>query len=194
MTGYTHDVPKGQSFEGFVWACARAFGALVHMRDDAIGAAIKEREPGTYYDEEIAKSHARLAELVGATPAQRRALYDADMERHRAFEEKYQAEKRANTEALTAMLTKVQAWTAPTPEHENLKAFMVQQLTDSIKLEADLPTMMPPPKSVDEWYIAEVGRMNDWIARTKTSKAEEVERCRKANEWMQALNRSVPLP
>lgn len=48
-TGYTAAITdKDISFEQFVWDCARAFGALVLQRDDAIGSPIKLPEPSPY--------------------------------------------------------------------------------------------------------------------------------------------------
>ena len=42
-TGYTAPIKDGISFNDFMWGCARAFGALIMMRDDPPGTPIPER-------------------------------------------------------------------------------------------------------------------------------------------------------
>ena len=38
-TGYTANIVDGEeTFEEYVWRCTRAFGAMMHMRDDSLGA------------------------------------------------------------------------------------------------------------------------------------------------------------
>jgi hypothetical protein len=47
-TGYTAPIADGMTFEQFALGCARAFGALVTMRDEPSDAPIPERlEPDT---------------------------------------------------------------------------------------------------------------------------------------------------
>ncbi len=42
-TGYTHLIEEGCNLEEFVWACARAFGACVMMRDDSVDKPVPEK-------------------------------------------------------------------------------------------------------------------------------------------------------
>ena len=65
-TGYTLDLYDGKdiTFEEFALRCARAFGALISMRDEPIDAPIPERfEPSDYHLKELEKAKKRLKEV-----------------------------------------------------------------------------------------------------------------------------------
>lgn len=57
-TGYTADLmEKGMEFKPFVLQCARAFGALITMRDDSLDAPIPEKfEPDDYHIKKLAEA------------------------------------------------------------------------------------------------------------------------------------------
>jgi hypothetical protein len=81
-TGYTSDLYGGkeQDFRSFALSCARAFGALITMRDDPVDTPIPERfEPSTYSDRELSRAQDRLIELSDLTEA------EADREAATAF-------------------------------------------------------------------------------------------------------------
>lgn len=55
-----------------------------------------------------------------------------------------------------AMLASVEAWQVPTPEHESLKTFMREQITQSIAFDCQPPASEPtPPITGDEWLQRE---------------------------------------
>jgi hypothetical protein len=62
MTGYTATLTeKDQTFEQFVWACARNFGALITMRDDPMDAPVPELfELRSYYSERVEEARKEL--------------------------------------------------------------------------------------------------------------------------------------
>ena len=63
-TGYTAAVKDGITFEQFAWSCARAFGALIDMRDSPTGAPIPQRfEPSQYNAVEAEKASAEIERL-----------------------------------------------------------------------------------------------------------------------------------
>src|SRR6185437_5714856 len=107
-TGYTYPVTDGKitQFNDFAMSCARAFGALISMRDDPRDAPIlDEIKPDTkYYDDRIAADTKRIDEIQAMT------LADADtaaLEAHReamASRSKYLADKEVKAGRLNAML------------------------------------------------------------------------------------------
>src|SRR5437870_4307935 len=121
-SGYTATLYEGeQSFEDFVWGCARGMGALVLLRDSP-DAPIPERfEPGTYYATRVADAQLRLDALNGMTAddAERaaRTAFESETEYRRAADRR-DAEIRARYEA---MLRRVRAWEPPTPDHVGLR-------------------------------------------------------------------------
>ncbi len=61
-TGYTADIAKGITFQQYAWSCARAFGALVMMRDEPSDAPIPEAfTPSDYHVKALAEARAKLA-------------------------------------------------------------------------------------------------------------------------------------
>src|SRR5665213_2401224 len=72
-TGYTSKLYEGkdQSFNEFVMRCARAFGALITMRDDPSDAPIPDEfTADSYYSERIATTTRELAEVSAWTQTQ----------------------------------------------------------------------------------------------------------------------------
>lgn len=55
-TGYTWDIKDEITFEQFIMNCARAFGALVEMRDEPRDKKIPdELKPSDYHNKELSK-------------------------------------------------------------------------------------------------------------------------------------------
>lgn len=83
-TGYTCDVSDGKitTLRDFALRCARAFGALITMRDEPFDAPIPEKfEPHTdYHDKAIREAREQLEKLSAMSPAQvaKAAKADAD--------------------------------------------------------------------------------------------------------------------
>src|SRR5687768_6886698 len=107
-TGYTHPVVDGKitEFNDFALSCARAFGALITMRDDAMDAPIPEEfKPETnYHDDRIAADTKRMGEIQAMTLADANT---AALEVHRAAlasRSKYLAEKETEAGRINAML------------------------------------------------------------------------------------------
>src|SRR4029077_19038577 len=90
------------------------------------------------------------------------------------------------------MLPKVQAWKPTTPDHTNLKEFMLEQIADSINFDC------LDEDSTAKWYPYFDGSPKSWrakvradaakdLARAEQSLAEEIDRCNKRNAWVKAL-------
>ena len=119
-TGYTADVQDGKitEFSEFALQCARAFGALIMMRDEPMGATIPDEfKPDSYYIKALADAREELAKVRALSLAEckeeAKKLYekqvqerDDRLERHRVEGARYRA-----------MLAKVNAWQPPTPDH-----------------------------------------------------------------------------
>lgn len=192
-TGYTDSIKDGISFEQFAWNCARAFGALIMMRDEPAGAPIPEFEPSDYSAGELKKAQARLADLKAMTPqqAELRCLAEYDAQCKQVAEwNKSKAELRRKYET---MLEKVRAWNPPTPDHAGLKEFMEEQIVSSIKFDC---SEFPAPELVRGkfWLEHRIQKAQDDIAYHAKSYAEEVERTNGRNKWVRDLNASIPMP
>lgn len=190
-TGYTailFDEP-GTTFEAFALRTARAMGALIHMRDDSLDAPIPDEvKPYDYHRDALEKAYARVRELEVMT--------DEEADRHAAAEyasrlaSKAEGEKKYAEELKTVedMIAKVEAWESPTPDHDGLKKFMLEQLNTSKPHKYDYPTAR-----ID-------GRT--WLIQARTDAARNVEyhakhwredqaRAEKATDWVRALKKSL---
>lgn len=193
-TGYTDAIGKGATFEEFVWSCARAFGALVMMRDDPTDAPIPEFEPHTeYYDGRLAECEAKLKELREMSPQQANAAasraHEAEMETWRQRE----VERKDLEAKYSAMRERVATWEPPTPDHAGLKRFMLEQIDESIRFDCS-PWDAPSPLDGPEWMKREIERAARGIASSHENIAGEIARAKERNAWVKALDESVARP
>lgn len=190
-TGYTAPIEDGTltSFPEFAMRCARAFGALIEMRDYAMDAPIPEKfAPDSYHQRELTKARKELAALSAMTPKQIEAKAKADNElaaRTWADWKKRAALERSRYEA---MLAKVEAWQPPTPDHVELKKFMADQIRISM---SDYVPELPKPITAKAWLTRERGRLKRDIAYHAEKHAEEVKRAAERSEWVAALRASL---
>lgn len=193
-TGYTADVESGKTTElnDFVLHCARAFGALVSLRDDFDAPIPEKIEPDTaYYDKRIGESLYQLSQLQAYTPEQ--VEYQAERAHEEAVSRwKEQDERRLVRRArYQEMLEKVLAWQPPTEEHRELHKFMISQLRDSIRHDCDYESPRPERIEPGKWLqeaIEDAGRALAYSAR---SRYEEIERAKGRTEWVQQLLSSL---
>ena len=192
-TGYTCGVVEGEitEFSDFAMRCARAFGALINMRDDPMDAPIPtEMLPQTkWHDDRIAADLKRMSEVEAMTLA---AADTEALETHRqalAFHAKELADKEVVTSRLNAMLAKVRAWQPPTPEHDGMKEFMIEQLTSS--LPGDYAPSIPALLDGATWRQQEIDRLADSVVYHQKELDKEIERTRGKVEWVKALRSSL---
>lgn len=192
-TGYTYQVCEGKitEFPEFAMSCARAFGALITMREEPASAEIPDEiAPDTkYYDDRLAEDMERMGEV------QAMSMEDANtaaLEAHRsalASRAKYLADKDEEAARLNAMIAKVRAWKPPTSDHVEMKDFMIQQLTVSLpgNYAPEIPALLDGPA----WRQQEIDRLADSVVRYKKEIGKEIERAKGRTEWVKALRASL---
>jgi hypothetical protein len=196
-TGYTAAVQDGAITDLRIFAlrCARAFGPLISMRDDALDAPIPERlyPDITRDDEAIAYSTGRLAELEAMSVAECDAAAKKDYaDRTDAWNQRRRTaeEHRSRYEA---MLDKVRAWSPP-EAIEPLRDFMAKQLLDSIRYDCERDTRFdPPPHMVagEDWRAEGISAMRNNLAAATRYRDEEIARTAERNLWLDALRTSL---
>ena len=194
-TGYTHPVQTGEvkDFPTFAMQCARAFGALVMMRDDPHDAPIPDEfQPSDYHTTEREKANARLMELRAMTPDQIQAAHRVQWDKDYRHAEDYKAEKVLQEERYRAMLAKVEAWTPPSPDHDGLKRFMREQLVTSIDFDCG-GSYLPDIATADpyEWWGGEVKKAQRDIEYHTEEDAKERKRTDGRNRWVRLLRESL---
>lgn len=140
-SGYTYGVKDGTvtSFRDFAQTCARAFGANILMRDEPLGASIREYEPNTYHRDELERAKARLYDAERMTLEE--AGHLAAAAQNKALKALAESREAWALELVryNQMLAAARAWEPPTPDHEGLKRFMIEQLEESIRRDCSDP-------------------------------------------------------
>lgn len=192
-TGYTADVVDGKitEFSDFAMTCARAFGALIDLRDEPMGAPIPDAiVPNTKYrDEQIAAAMKRLGEIQAMTNAEADAAAKAEHEEAMRYRYEYLAQKEVEGARLNAMLAKVRSWTPPTPDHEEMKRFMIDQLT--ISMPGDYAPAIPVLLDGAAWRKQTGDKLARDIVHHRGERAKEVERAAGRSEWLKSLRDSL---
>lgn len=194
-TGYTAGVQNGTvtEFADFAMQCARAFGALISLRDDPADAPIPEAfEASQHYATMADEEAVKIADLMAMTSDQISAARDAaEAERasSQAETEKLRLEQKARYEA---MLSRVEAWPVPSPDHEGLKEFMVEQLKRSIYFDCEPSKYYADPlPEAAVWHAEKVQKSIENQAYWRAEQAKEDERTASRNAWVKALRESL---
>ena len=168
--------------------CARVFGALITIRDEPLDAPIpKEFQLSDYHLRELEKARQRLKEGKN---------WDEEWAEKEA-EKAYQEAVRIRNEIITRqtqlrqryekMLAQVEAWIPPTPDHRELKQFMIEQLKRSIEFDCGHIPDEPQRLTGAEYkrqQLEEAQRAVDYYE-------EKVSRVKETNKWLQALRESL---
>ena len=192
-TGYTGGVEDGTmtEFKDFAMLCARAFGALISMRDTDLDAKIPEEfKVDPYHVDAIKKAVAeskRVNAMSGAE-ASREAKKEFDKftkERAESIER-----NRVENERYRTMLDKVLRWKPPTKDHEGLKKFMVEQIEMCMRNWSDGYTV-PVLKTGEAWVADQLARCGRDITYHTEEHAKEVQRAKERTEWVKQLRDSL---
>lgn len=191
-TGYTADVADGKitEFKDFALQCARAFGAYVHMRDDPGDAPLRPDEPSSYYTEALPKAVEEVKRLRSLTDEEWRDEWLADLQRRSTEYRDAIARVSETRTRYEAMLAAVQSWTPPSPDHSELKQFMVEQLTKSIDFDCNV---RPPSTFIDLpiWKNQRLASAAKDAAYLQTEADKDRERVAKRNLWASQLHASL---
>lgn len=195
-TGYTHIVAENDNFTfpEFALRCARAFGALVMMREEPLDAPIPEKlNPSEYYRKKYEKAKTEYENFIANPPTEDdlEKQYDEYVAKETEETNAISADKDVKRRRYNAMLLKVLKWQPPTSEHEGLKKFMIDQLHDSI--DADCSEYQPLISNKEEWiaihrsgkYLKEI---LDYYSKQWT---KEVEITNSRNQWLKELRDSL---
>lgn len=191
-TGYTHPVCDGEitEFNDFAMSCARAFGALIMMRDEPMDAEIPDEfKPSDYNEKALAKARARLTELQNMTPEHAEAAAVADYDEKNRHCDEYEAKCALEDKRLAEMMQKVSAWGPPTSEHVEMKNFMLKQL--SISMNGDYRPERPKMLTGQQWVSAQLKKAEEDVGYHAAEQAKENERAAGRTQWVKALRESL---
>jgi hypothetical protein len=192
-TGYTAKLCEQEvPFNDFVLSCARAFGALISMKEDGLEVPVPdELKPDQHYREWGDKAQAELVGIKAMTPA------ECDIAAAKAYEKAvlYNAENARRTAAtldrLTRMRSRVADWRPPTEEHVGMKEFMLEQIDSTIRFDGTAYTQEVERQTGELWRAEQVSRLLRSIQNYTVEQAKEEERVRERNKWLVDLRRSL---
>jgi len=193
-TGYTAELcDKDVPFEKFVLTCARAFGALVEMREDPLDKPIPEKiEPSDYHAKALNDARKTLTRLEKMEPEEAMQEADAEFREREAYFEEHKRKTTATRNRLVAMRSKVADWQPPTNNHEGLKNFMIEQLDRTIKYDGEVhESLKPTHKTGAEWLAENIESAKHDIAYHTEQYGKDVERTRGRNDWVRELRASL---
>lgn len=204
-TGYTADVGDGKmtDLRPFIERCAHAF--IGSLRDSALDSALPTEDTysvSSYHTEALDKAYKQLAKVKSMDRKQATAAAKKEHNKELKHDREYLEKKRVTKGNYEAMLEQVYAWQPPTKEHEGIKKFMVEQLSESIEFdcggdyfENQLASLEKRgPLSGDAWKTKEIERAYKDITYHAEEMAKDKDRQEKNTAWIQALIKSLPEP
>lgn len=198
-TGYTSDVSTGEitTLKAYALRCARAFGATVQFRDDPLDLDL-EAEIAELGSDDIRCHTRRLAEAKqDLKRIKNMPLGELKEEAEKENAEellRYEETVREEAEELAryqAMIDKVEAWEAPTPDHYELKNFMLSQLRESIQFDCGSSRFPPTPMTPAEYYASKLEHATRQIHYHETALAKAIEQANTRRKWLTDLIESV---
>lgn len=192
-TGYTADIYEGKnvSFSDFALLCARAFGACIEQRDDDANDKPKLIEKND-------KDNYNIKRLEEAKMWKKptKAEFDDYVKKQTAYYNEQIDKQNKLKASYQQMLDKANDWTPPTSEHEGLKQFMIDQLSESLKF--DCGNHYYKRELIDVQHLTYEKYVNDMRASNKRDIEYHTEQLKKdnervdaRNEWISALYKSL---
>ena len=191
-TGYTADIYEGKdiSFSDFALKCARAFGACIEQRDDDPNDKPKLIEK--------TKDNYNIKRLEEAKNWKKptKAEFDAYIKKQTAYYNEQINKQNKLKVSYQKMLDKANAWTPPTKEHEGLKKFMIEQLTESLNFDCDNDYYQREQFLIKTYtynqYVKDMRDKNKKDIEYHTNELKkENERIDNRNAWISALYKSL---
>lgn len=192
-TGYTAGVGDGKvvTFRDFALDCARAFGALVELRDSPSAPIPDEFEVDPYPMRRLIEDRERLAELRAMTGEDADRAADAAYNEELAHYRRRQREQATTQARYEAMLDEALRWQPPSPDHVEMKNFMVKQLEESIRFDCGYEPQAPTRMTAAEWLTSEIDRAERNAERHAEEHEKAVERAEGRSRWVKQLRESL---
>ena len=189
-TGYTSDIYNGKdvSFRDFALNCARAFGACVMQRDDPADEKPKIMPEESY--------HADKLKEIGKFKKPTKTKFNNYIKEQTAYWQESIDKKKKLQIAYDIKIKEAQNWTPPTPEHEGLKKFMIEQLTESMKFDCDgdfyeSELISLKALTYEKYVLKEKSEYERSIVFHTEYLKKDLNTIRQRNKWIQDLYNSL---
>jgi hypothetical protein len=197
-TGYTAGIIDGktETFQEFAKQCMRNFGACIHMRDENMDKEYEPRTPSDYHIKALEKAKDKLKQAESLTDAELIEMRTKELEESKKYHLESIAKTKVARAKLEVFLAKAVEFKAPTPEHEGLRKFMIEQLQSTIDFDGKtnyhdeaLPQVEMELKNINANQIrfTLIADANKDIAYHLKEHKEELKRCVDSNAWVETL-------
>lgn len=198
-TGYTAGVMDGTitEFKDYAFQCARAFGALVTLRDEPMTPDIPTLKVEDYYLAEVKRAEKEVEKISTMTSKQ----IEAEFLKHKAREIKYHTKGIKDQEKVrkrySKMLEEAKKFVAPTDEHVKYRDFLISQLEESLNWDCgsnyhqEQLTRVKRKKSARAWHREALTEAKYQLKYARKSLKEEIERVKSRNDWISQLKKAV---
>lgn len=184
---------NGQSFPDFALGCARAFGALVMMRDDPIDAPIPEFKPSDFYISKLAAAKAEIAQLKAMDDAGKIAYGHKQKAEAIKSRVEWLERERVQNERLKEMRARVAVWGPPSDDHVGLKTFMLEQIDRSTNDTKYILELLDAERNKNplDYYASAVDSAKQSLSYMSDEDRKERERTEGRNLWVNQLKNSL---
>jgi hypothetical protein len=167
------------------------------MRDDPLDAPIPERfEPTEFYQRSLNEARAEVQRLEKLNASQRTAEGEGLKRDAIVRNQQWLAKDLVTNARLNQMIERVNEWTPPSGEHEELKTFMLQQLTTSIENTEHIERALAEAKSkaAGQFFADALTNARRRVMYSTEEQQKETQRVEGRNQWLAQLRASVPMP
>lgn len=190
-TGYTYNIGKGINFRTFALQCARAFGACMMQRDDEPIDMPKKQKISSCYKNKIANCKKEIVKIKTMTDKQCEKKAIEQMEKTKKDNIKKIKEADELKSKYMEMLNKVKDWIPPSTDHQELKNFMISQITESIPFDCNYYLENEIEITGEDWKLEKIESLEEDIEYYEINYEKEVTRVAKANVWIKQLYASL---
>lgn len=193
-TGYTAYIKNGKITSGkeFLKLCTRAFGVAVDLKEESLDVPTPNHfEPHPYYEKAYKNALVSREKAYNMTLEKVKEDIISKYDDNKIRAEKILKNYKDEDEKYLKVREEVEKWVPPTPEHENLKKFCLEQIDRSLNT------------SLYEWYEEDINmeldtsddtvikyidilkdNANKELKRTYENWQAELKRVEEKNLWM----------
>ena len=166
------------------------------MRDENMDKEYEPRTPSDYHTKALKKAKEKLKQAETLTDAELIEMRTKELEESKKYHLESIAKTKTARAKLEEFLAKAIEFKAPTPEHEGLRKFMIEQLQSTIDFDGKtdyhdkaLSQVKMELKNIDANQIrfSMIADANKDITYHLENHKEELKRCAQSNAWVETL-------
>ena len=198
-TGYTDRLLSGKdkTLKDFVLTCARSFAPCIGT-DDSLDIKIPEEfKIDSYFEEQFLKSKNELEQFLLLDNEQITAKFFNDLNKQILTIQDIIRDNEKNNDIIKNMMELVSEWIPPSKQYDNLKLFVLDQLSMSIESNKWFEDRINELKirqenfDLDSYYNETIKQLNKNLRDNHERWGEELSRISYNNRWIKQLRKSL---